>query len=317
MRKTTHYTRTSAFPAIAAALALTSTTALAQQAQPVPTDPVPPAAAEPAPTVEAPPVTDETSTPPSDSPAPATEPSTTTKATTVKRSVRTATVKPATSTRTPALRPHAEAATAAPEPRASAVRPVESHPATDPVVDVNAKPAPAPTPAAIKPDSSDNGIPIAAGGALALLALGGAAVAMNRRRRAHAEEWVDEEAVYEEPRQMAVAEEPQPEPKFAEAQPAIVAPAPSAFAWGNGQPAVASPSTADPDDDRMPGETWVQRAYRGPSANNPSASLRNRIRRAAFFDKRERDVLAGVAEPVDMDAGLPGAMVDEREREFA
>ena len=63
----------------------------------------------------------------------------------------------------------------------------------------------------------------------------------------------------------------------------------------------------------MPGETWVQRAYRGPSANNPSVSLRNRLRRAAFFDKRERDVAAGVAEPVEMDAGLPDAMQSNSE----
>jgi hypothetical protein len=67
----------------------------------------------------------------------------------------------------------------------------------------------------------------------------------------------------------------------------------------------------------MPGESWVDRAYRGPTANNPSASLRNRLKRAAFFDKREREVAAGTADPVDMDAGLPEAMVDERERELA
>jgi hypothetical protein len=46
-------------------------------------------------------------------------------------------------------------------------------------------------------------------------------------------------------------------------------------------------------------------------------SLKNRLRRAAFFDKRERDVAAGVAEPVEMDAGLPDAMADEQERQLA
>ncbi|MFL6730860.1 MAG: hypothetical protein ACJ8EP_00770 [Sphingomicrobium sp.] len=156
-------------------------------------------------------------------------------------------------------------------------------------------------------------VPIAAGGALALLALGGAAVAINRRRRAHEEEWLDEEPTYEEPGNAAVAEQTRDESELHELQPPIVAPEPSAFAWGNGQAADPPRSNMDPDDDRMPGETWVQRAYRGPSANNPSVSLRNRLRRAAFFDKRERDVAAGVAEPVDMDAGLPDAMMDERE----
>jgi hypothetical protein len=95
-------------------------------------------------------------------------------------------------------------------------------------------------------------------------------------------------------------------------QPEVVAP--SAFAWGATAPATQD---RDSEDDRLPGETWVQRAYRGPSANNPSVSLKNRLRRAAFFDKRERDVAAGVAEPVDPNAGLPDAMADEPEREFA
>lgn len=165
-------------------------------------------------------------------------------------------------------------------------------------------------------------MPIAAGGALAFLALGGAAVAMTRRRRHEEEVWIDEQPV-----EMA---EPVPEPEpvitrtpVAEEQPVILAP--SAFSWGNERAASATPATANPavrsdsEDDRRPGESWVERAYRGPTPNNPSVSLRNRLRRAAFFDKRERDVAAGHAEPVDMTAGLPDAMVEEqeREREFA
>ena len=71
------------------------------------------------------------------------------------------------------------------------------------------------------------------------------------------------------------------------------------------------------EDDRRPGETWVERAYRGPTADNPSVSLRTRLKRAAFFDKRERDVAAGIAKPVEMDAGLPDAMIEEQERELA
>ena len=50
---------------------------------------------------------------------------------------------------------------------------------------------------------------------------------------------------------------------------------------------------------------------------NPSVSLKVRLRRAAFFDKRERDVAAGTAEPVEPDAGLPETMVEEQERELA
>src|SRR5205807_3712142 len=101
-------------------------------------------------------------------------------------------------------------------------------------------------------------------------------------------------------------------------QPAMIAP--SAFAWGNqGQaekPARASEPMAE-QGDRRPGETWVERARRGPTPNNPSASLRHRLSRAAFFDKREREVAAGLAQPIDTSAGLSRAMIDEQEREPA
>jgi hypothetical protein len=97
----------------------------------------------------------------------------------------------------------------------------------------------------------------------------------------------------------------------------MIAPEVSAFAWGNSQPA-AQPA-ADDESDRLPGESWVERAYRGPSPANPSVSLRARLKRAAFFDKREREVAQGTAEPVEADAGLPEAMVEEQaeERELA
>jgi hypothetical protein len=88
----------------------------------------------------------------------------------------------------------------------------------------------------------------------------------------------------------------------------------SAFSWGDRASETAS---VDDGSDRNPRETWVERAYRGPSPANPSASLKNRLRRAAFFDKRERDVAEGKAEPIDTDAGLPDAMVEDQERELA
>jgi hypothetical protein len=58
-------------------------------------------------------------------------------------------------------------------------------------------------------------------------------------------------------------------------------------------------------------ESHVDRAMRGPTPDNPSLSLKKRLQRAAFFDKREREVAAGEAEPVDPDAGLPEAMTEE------
>jgi hypothetical protein len=60
-------------------------------------------------------------------------------------------------------------------------------------------------------------------------------------------------------------------------------------------------------------ESHVERAMRGPTPDNPSLSLKKRLKRAAFFDQREREVAAGDAEPVDPDAGLPEAMTEERE----
>ena len=58
-------------------------------------------------------------------------------------------------------------------------------------------------------------------------------------------------------------------------------------------------------------ESHVDRAMRGPTPDNPSLSLKTRLKRAAFFDKRDREVAAGKAEPVDRDAGLPDAVADD------
>ena len=307
------YARACALPAIAAALALSSTPLMAQVAQPVTATPPPAITTEPAPTPEATPTTTETTTTTTEEPAPTdAAPVAKKTTTTVKRTTRTAATKPATTTtRTTTTRTVARAAPlapAAPAAPATATQPAPSQSAVTPVVDVNAKPATAP---AAKPAKADETLPILGGIALVLLALGAVMALMARRRRGRDEEtWVYDEPVAEaEP--VAAAE---PEPVIHEEQPAIVAP--SAFAWGeqnNGQP--RADQTVG-DDDRMPGETWIQRAYRGPTPNNPSVSLKARLKRAAFFDKRERDVAAGKAEPVEMGAGLPESMVDE-ERETA
>ena len=58
-------------------------------------------------------------------------------------------------------------------------------------------------------------------------------------------------------------------------------------------------------------ESHVDQAMLGPTPDNPSLSLKKRLKRAAFFDQRERDVAAGEAEPVEPDAGLPDAMTDD------
>ena len=53
------------------------------------------------------------------------------------------------------------------------------------------------------------------------------------------------------------------------------------------------------------GQNWIEAAKRGPTPDNPSASLKKRLSRAAFFDQRERAVAAGTAVPVSPMAGLP------------
>jgi hypothetical protein len=58
---------------------------------------------------------------------------------------------------------------------------------------------------------------------------------------------------------------------------------------------------ADSDCDEL--ETWTERAKCGPTADNPSQSLKKRMKRAVFFEKRDREVAAGEAKPVDPDAG--------------
>ena len=58
-------------------------------------------------------------------------------------------------------------------------------------------------------------------------------------------------------------------------------------------------------------ESHVDRAMLGPTPDNPSLSLDKRLKRARFFDQRERQVAAGEAEPVEFDAGLPDQLVED------
>ena len=68
-------------------------------------------------------------------------------------------------------------------------------------------------------------------------------------------------------------------------------------------PAAAPSACADP----APG-SHVETACEGPTEDNPSLSIKKRIKRAQFFDQREQLVAAGLAVPVEADAGLPGAL---------
>jgi hypothetical protein len=61
----------------------------------------------------------------------------------------------------------------------------------------------------------------------------------------------------------------------------------------------------------MNNESHVDRARRGPTPDNPSLSLKKRLKRAAFFDQRDRLAAEGKAVPVEADAGLPESLDDD------
>jgi hypothetical protein len=302
MWKTKRYAYASALPAIAAALALSSTPTWSQEAQPT---------AEPAPvTIDAPPPVMDTAPATADTttvadPAPAVETTATAPALKPKakpapvKSTKTASTKPATPTHVASASPAAAPIAAAPVAATPSAAP---QPIMDTVPSETDQATPAPE---AKPLNVDEDALMLGGGALALLALGGGAFAMARRRRDE-DEFVEETTTDE-----TMAAEPEPMVRHEvihDEQPRIVAPSPSAFAWGASQPAE---SQVEHDD----GETWVERAYRGPTEDNPSLSLRKRLKRAAFFDAREKRVAAGKADPVDTDAGLPENVANDTTHE--
>ena len=57
-----------------------------------------------------------------------------------------------------------------------------------------------------------------------------------------------------------------------------------------------------------PDSSHFDAAMSGPTPGNPSLSLKKRLKRAAFFEQRERQVAAGMAKPLPLDAGLPETM---------
>jgi hypothetical protein len=143
------------------------------------------------------------------------------------------------------------------------------------------------------------------GGALAVLVLGGVALAVSRRKRKREEEsWhFDEPAEPVAEAEPMTLTEPVASPEPASPEPAMVAPPMSAFDW-NKEPRPETANGSDCEDL----ETWTERAKCGPTEDNPSQSLKKRMKRAAFFEKRDREVAAGEAAPVEPDAGLPESL---------
>jgi len=332
-------TRASALPAIAAALVLTSTSAAAQQAPATDTSVDPPTASvQPVQSVQSvqsaqptdaqPQATDANSPPPMTGNAPDVSASLPVSESQVKSAPVSRHLKqPARATTASQVRPDranfasrdlsgTRAATAAQEPQRGSPTSASVKPKIN-LASTATAPQPAVRRAATK---HDNTVPIAAGGVLALLAIGSAAAAVNRRRPdEEQEEWTGENEIDPMADAGDVHDERLAPSTADEEQPVIVTPPLSAFRWSS-NPSQDDRGSDEPlveKDDRQTGETWVQRAYRGPSPLNPSVSLKTRLKRAAFFDKRERDAAAGRAEPVDPSAGLPERMIEDQDNEFA
>ena len=184
------------------------------------------------------------------------------------------------------------AAPARAAPAAPAAAPASEAPA-EPVVPMAAEMAPpiaepiAPLAAELAPveqtDMIEDAAPIAGAAGLGLLALVGAGLVMRRRRRRRE----DEEF---EATQWALAHpeaEAQPEPAMAAPEPVFArAPAP----MHDPAPAHAAAAALPAGFDLSRFGRHVQAAYRGPTPDNPSLSLKNRLRRASFFDQQERRV---------------------------
>jgi len=266
------------FTALAAVLALSSTASIAQSADtPVAADPAQPVLVTPPPVSTAP-----VSTTPVITPAPSAAPAASASAPISTAETVDSTPAPAPALKAPAPVAH-QADRAALSSPAAQVRPKAAKaapaPAAAPTVAKVAKPVPAPVvasipavqrvqPAPAAPATqrtareADDLTPLAGAAGITVLLLGGA-YALSRRRRQD-----------EQPEMIAAAspasiDAPIVPAREATHEPATVAAIPAGF-----------------DISRFGRHT--QAAYRGPTPENPSLSLKRRLKRASFFDARER-----------------------------
>ncbi len=283
-----HLNNRSGLAAIAVATALISTPGFAQEAAPVVAEPAPIVADEPLPAEPAPVVSD-TLAPDATPAAPVTRTARPTRATNAPAARAPAAVQrreiaPAAA----AVAPEAPTTPVAQAP--TSVDPAMVAPLPEPVA---ANPAPAAPISAV----SDDLLPIAGAAGLGLLAIAGAGYAFSRRRRTEDTDVIEE--TWHEPAMSRLAPVVETEPTMAQKPVAAAPVAASAFSWGN------APKSEDTSATRI---SRIEAAKRGPTPDNPSLSLKKRLKRAAFFDQRDRQVAAGVGTPVSDSAGLPDAM---------
>ncbi len=234
----------------------------------------------------------------------------------------TAVKKTAAKSRPAPARVSQPARSVAAAPAAAIAAPIAEAPVVQqlpPPTEIAADPIPAPA------DGTSIDLLRTAGlGLLALLVLAGGWLVFRSRRRRRAEEAEDAEwqqqaeAEPEAAAEPAMMVEPEPamaaEPELVPAEPAPAEPALAAAALAEAaapEPAPATESTAKfigPVADLPEGFDLsrfgpnVQDAYRGPTEDNPSASLKHRLSRASGMDQQERkldaEVEAVTGEPV-------------------
>jgi hypothetical protein len=169
--------------------------------------------------------------------------------------------------------------------------------------------------------ASDEALPIAGGAALAILVLGGGAglVSRRRRRRREAEDAQWQEQIENTPAALGEDMTPEPaeiaEPQRATMEPTFVrafadspAAAPSPAPVAATAAAATGPTTDLPEDfDLSRFGPHMQAAYKGPTPDNPSLSLKYRLRRAAALDQmaRKAGAVPGPAPRADAPVAKP------------
>lgn len=150
-------------------------------------------------------------------------------------------------------------------PQSAPVTKNDVAPTLAPIAQPDVTPAPAAKAQPVAPlPASDETLPVAGLGGLALLALVGGAVAIGRRKR------YGDDADFPVTSAAVPIDRPVPD-----AQPVVAYP--------------SAPVNTLPDGfDTSRFGPHTQAAYRGPTPDNPSLSLTKRLKRASFFDQRER-----------------------------
>lgn len=293
-----------AMTAIAAALAFISAPSFAQNTGATPdTSAETPAVADP---LAPEPVAEQAPAAPEAVPPPAPKPKVETTRAKAASAAPAKAAKPArasSSITRPTVRREAAAAPAAPLTEAAAAAPLSATP--PPAVAEAAPPPPVAEPAPANGMAgalmaeimADDRLPYAGGAALGLLALGGAGLVSRRRKRRR------ENEAFEARQQFLDSAEGEPEPPVLELdRSAEVRPGPAFTRPGTPMhdpvpqraPAAAAPVADAPTTEIPEGfdlsrfGPHVQAAYRGPTEDNPSLSLKYRLRRGAALDQQAR-----------------------------